>query len=124
MDKKLVFERMNGALVDQKLNHMSKSVKTSEHPQMVQLVIKPSKSRDKPGSPKYNWPPNIPFPALVKPTKDGGLAAYNCVTGKHEILPAGTFYQPTPLGECFEYKGHRYHLKDTVNGCPRYELEK
>jgi len=126
MDKTLVFERMNGALVDQKLNNLSTDVNSSEKPRMVQLVIKPSKNKDKnkTGSPKYNWHPNVPFPALVKSATKGRLAAYNCVTGKHELLPAGTYYEPTPLGDNFEYKGHRYRLKDNINGCPRYELEK
>lgn len=123
MDKTLVFERINGMLVNDKLNNMA-NVKTSEKPQMVQLVIKASKNKERNGSPKHNWSPNAPFPALVKPTTDGGLAVYNCVTGKHEVLPTDSFYKPTPLGETFEYKGHKYHLKDTMNGCPRYELVK
>jgi len=124
MCKILIYERLNGMLVNDKLDHMSETVITTEKPQMVHLVVKPSKNKEKPGSPKHNWAPNVPFPALIKHTTDGGLAVFNCVTGKHEILPAGSYYKPTPIGKSFEYKGHRYCLKDTMNGCPRYELEK
>ena len=122
--KTLIFERLNGALVNDKLNNMSNLVNQDETTQMVQLIVKPNKKHKNSGSPKHGWTANVPFPALIKHMKDGSIAAFHCVTGKQEILPFGTFHTPTPLGKKFEYKGHRYVLQDTVNGHPRYTLEK
>ena len=72
-------------------------------------------------SPKYKMSANAPFPAIVKPTLDGGLAIFNCVTAKQEIIPSDSYREPTPIGKSFEYKGHVYEKNPVL---PVYSLKK
>ncbi len=72
-------------------------------------------------SPKYKMAANAPFPAIVKPTLDGGLAIFNCVTAKQEIIPSDSYREPTPIGKSFEYKGHIYEKNPVL---PVYSLKK
>lgn len=72
-------------------------------------------------SPKYEMSANAPFPAIVKPTLDGGLAIFNCVTAKQEILPPNSYKEPTPVGKSFEYKGHIYERNPVL---PVYSFKK
>lgn len=113
--KTLIFERLNTVLVNDKLNNLP-NAEIDERPYMTILTL------TKPSS-KHRMPANAPFPAIVKPA-EGGLAVFNCVTGKTETISEGCYLEPTPVGYSFEYKGCIYERKDTVNGLPRYELKK
>lgn len=66
-------------------------------------------------SPKYKMSANAPFPAIVKPTLDGGLAIFNCVTAKQEVIPTDSYREPTPVGKSFEYKGHIYEKNPVLH---------
>lgn len=113
--KTLIFERLNTVLVNDKLNNLP-NAEIEERPYMTILTLtKPS--------PKHRMPANAPFPAIVKPA-EGGLAVFNCVTGKTETISKGGYLEPTPVGSSFEYKGCIYNRKDKCNGMPRYELKK
>lgn len=105
-------ERLNTLVANEKLNSLE-GVNKEEKPifTMLSLTIK---------SQKHNWPIGGSFPAIVKKVT-GGLAVYNCTDGRKEIIPATGYKEPSPAGETFDYKGHRYGIKDTVNGWPRYK---
>lgn len=113
--KKLIFERLNAVLVNDKLNNLA-NTEVNELPFMTILTLtKPS--------PKHHMSAHAPFPAIVKPAA-GGLAVFNCVTGKTENISEGSYLEPSPVGNSFEYKGNVYELKDKINGMPRYVLKK
>ncbi len=106
--------RMNVLVVNEKLNNLSGTNKNAV-PQLVVLTLtKESK--------KHKWSAKAPFPAVVKDSAEG-LAVYNCTTGKKETIDFNS-YKINEVGEDFEYKGHRYIKKDTVNGLPRFTVEK
>lgn len=108
-------ERLNTLVANEKLNNLS-GVNKEEKP-MFTLLSLTAKSQ------KHNWPVGVPFPAVVKKSLEG-LAVYNCVDGRKEIIPATSYKEPSATGESFEYKGYRYVKRDTLNGMPRYMGEK
>lgn len=108
-------ERLNLLVVNEKLNNLE-GVNQTESPILTMLSLTEE-------SPKYKWSPGVTFPAIVKKSAFG-LAVYNCVTGRKEIIKPTGYKEPSPVGDNFEYKNRRYVKKDTINGIPRYVGEK
>jgi len=100
MDKRLNVKRLEVAIAENKLNSIQ-GIDTEAHAFLTMLTLTKN-------SPKYDMSAGAPFPAIVKKMKTGGLAIFNSVTAKHEVLPEGYYKEPTPITGDFEYKGHVY----------------
>ena len=107
--------RLNVVVVNEKLNTMA-NVKKDSPARGAMITLHST-------SPKHKWAANAPFPAVIKEAISGDVAIFNMVTGQKEILPQ-TVVKINELGSTFDYKGHRYVQKDTLNGVPRYEIKK
>ena len=107
--------RLNIVVVNEKLNTMA-NVKKDSPARGVMVTLHNA-------SPKHKWAANAPFPAVIKEAISGDVAIFNMATGQKEILPS-TVVKINELGSTFDYKGHRYVQKDTINGVPRYEIKK
>lgn len=103
MEKKLNVKRLDVTFVETKLNILLGLSKNDTTNTAFLTMLTLTKTSD-----KYNLPVNAPFPAIVKSANNGNLAVYCCTTGKHEIIPEGSYKEPTPVGKSFEYKGHVY----------------
>ena len=106
-------KRIDVTAVNVKLNNMQGVIKSAPAFLTILTLTKVS--------PKYAMAANAPFPAIVKPTHDGGLAVFNCVTAKQEVIPADSYREPTPVGKSFEYKGHIYEKNPVL---PVFSMKK
>lgn len=104
--KEINVKRLEVAQVEKKLNILIGSKETGKAFITILTLTKPS--------PKYKMCSGAPFPAIVKKTKDG-LAVFNCLTAKTEVIPSHSFKEPTPLGQTFEYGGHIYEKNPVYN---------
>lgn len=110
-------KRLEIKQIEKRLNillGLSKYAETEEFAFLTMLTLTKESN-------KHKLPARAPFPAIVKKAGNGQLAVFCCTNAKQEIIPEGSYREPTPVGNTFEYKGHVYKKNPVY---PIYTLSK
>ena len=109
MRKEINVKRTEVEVVGKKLNVLLGQTKGTPQNAFITMLTLTKESA------KYHMPANAPFPAIVQRAENGNLAVFSCTTAKMEIISAGTYKEPSPLGDSFEYKGAVYQKNPVLN---------